>query len=109
MQNNGQTKRPPHRWKKGESGNPHGRKRKEDCLLSCIKEELSKKSINGKSTKEQMIAAALVQMAEKGNIKAIELVMEYTCVKPKTDSTVELKGGFKVIWDGNRNTVSNTP
>ena len=86
--------------KSGNTGNHHPKKA--DCLLSCIKEELAKKSLNGISTKEQMIAAALVGMAEKGNLKAIELVLEYTAVKPKSESSVELSGGFKVIWDGNR-------
>jgi len=69
-------------WVPGVSGNPKGAKKKADCLLSCIRAELAKKSANGVSTKEEMIAAALVQMAEKGNLKAIELVLEYTTVKP---------------------------
>ncbi len=94
---------------KGRSGNPKGPPRKADCLISCIKDELAKKAINGVQTKEQLIAAVLLEMATKGNLKAIELVLEYTAVKPKTDSTVELKGGFKVIWDGNRNIAGNTP
>ncbi len=84
-------------WKPGQSGNPAGRKPKADCLLSCIKDELGKNSINGQ-TKEQMIAAALVQMAERGNIKAIELVLEYTTAKPKTEAGVELKGSMVVNY-----------
>ena len=80
---------------KGNRGNPNGRPRKEDCLLDCIKTELSSKSIDGVTTKEQMIAGALVSMAEKGNLKAIEILMSYTTVKPvvRTDVTT---GGDKI-------------
>ncbi len=94
-------------WVKGVSGNPNGRKHKEDCLLSCIKSELEVLDKSGK-TKEQMIATALVQRASDGDLKAIELVLEYTAVKPKAESSVELKGGFKVLWDGNRGLANAT-
>ncbi len=89
--------------KRGEpSHNPRGRPRKPDCLVSCIKSELGKLSVNGVQTNEELIAVALVQMAAKGNLKAIELTLEYTATKPKAESAVELKGAFKVLWDGNR-------
>jgi hypothetical protein len=87
--------------KPGEPGhNKAGRPKKADCLIGCIKDELEKLSINGTSTHEQLIAQALVSMAAKGNIKAIELCLEYTTVKPKIESAVEVSGGFKVVWDG---------
>lgn len=84
--------------KPGEVRNPHGRKRKADCLISCIKAELDSKSLNGQ-TKEQMIASMLVGLAEKGNLKAIDLLMEYTIMKPaqalnlggQTDNPVAVK------------------
>ncbi len=69
--------------KSGEpSRNPNGRPKKENTLLSCIKEELDKLSLNGVQTNAQIISAALVSMATKGNAKAIDLLMEYNCIKP---------------------------
>ncbi len=90
-------------WTKGVSGNPGGRKRKEDCLLSCIKAELASTSANGVSTREQIIAKALMDAAERGNLKAIELVLEYTAIKPKTEASVEHNGGLTV------NVISHIP
>ena len=70
-------------WKPGQSGNPAGRKRKEDCLLSCIKSELAAKSaLQPKLTNEQLIAGILVDKATTGNMDAIKLLMEYTAIKP---------------------------
>lgn len=70
---------------KGEpSRNPEGRPKKADSLISCIKEELAKVSINGMSTNEQLIAGILVGKATTGDMKALDILMEYTVVKPKT-------------------------
>ncbi len=89
-------------FKKGNSGNLKGHPRKEDCLLDCIKTELNSKSLNGVTTKEQMIANALVSMAEKGNLKAIEILMSYTTAKPSIDLTSKGKAlELTVRWDGN--------
>lgn len=66
----------------GNCANPRGRPVKADCLISCIKAELEKLSENNKSTNEQLIAAALVSKAKMGDIKAIELLLEYTAMKP---------------------------
>ena len=79
-------------FKKGEVHSPNGRPKKADCLLDCIKEELAKVSLNGKDTNEQLIAAALVSMASRGNTKAIELLMSYTSTKPTAQVDVTSKG-----------------
>ncbi len=88
-------------WKKGQSGNPKGRTAKLDCLIGCIKAELEARSDKAGFTNEQLIAAVLVKKARVGNMKAIELVLEYTATKPKTENAVELKGTLLVKWDGN--------
>ncbi len=80
------------KFKKGQSGNPKGQPRKEDCLLSCIKEELGKTAINGQ-TNEQLIAGVLVSMATKGNVKAIELMMSYLHAKPTSSMELSSKQG----------------
>jgi hypothetical protein len=70
-------------WKKGVSGNPQGRKKKADCLVSCIKDELAQFVAEGsKVTKEQMIATILVGKAIAGDLNAIKLTLEYTAGKP---------------------------
>ena len=72
--------------------NPNGRPHKEDCLLSCIKDELTKTAPNGR-TNEQLIGAVLVGMATRGNIKAIELMMSYLHAKPSAGLELSTKGG----------------
>jgi len=100
-----------HPFKKGEPRYRPGRPCKADCLLDCIKDELGKKSLNGVTTKEQMIASALVSMAEKGNLKAIEILMSYTTAKPVAGIDLTSKGKaleLIVRWDGNASETSNT-
>jgi hypothetical protein len=86
----------PHRWRKGESGNPAGRKPKADCLISCIKSELAKHPYDGKATNEQLIASALVGMAAKGNLKAIEILMSFTTPKPAQGINLGGEGGVAI-------------
>ena len=69
-----------HPFEKGNHASP-GPKKKADCLLACIKEELGKVSLNGQ-TNEQLIASVLVATAARGNIKAVELMLSYLHSKP---------------------------
>ena len=93
--------RPP---KLGERRNPKGRPKKADCLIECIKSELSSKALNGISTKEEIIAGILVDKAQRGDLKAIELLMSYTCIKPTQEIGLTTKGKLELLvrWDGNR-------
>ena len=86
------------------SHNPKGRPHKADCLLECIKEELSKVSLSPGLTNEQLTAAVLVKMGTQGNLKAIELEMAYLHAKPNTKIDVNTKGLLELLvrWDGNR-------
>ena len=77
--------------KPGEVRNPKGRPRTKDCLIECIKRTLREKLPNG-LTNEEMIANMLVAMAQRGNIKAIELVLAYTTAKPTQAVDMTTKG-----------------
>jgi hypothetical protein len=73
----------PGRWKKGQSGNPKGRPRKANCLLSCIKSELEKRDNNNPElTNVELIAGIVVDKCKAGNEAMIKLLLEYTCQKP---------------------------
>ncbi len=91
------TKTFPSRWKPGQSGNPNGRKKKADCLLSCIKVELDAIPAGSTLTNEQMIAASLISQARQGNLKAVELLMEYTAIKPRIEIAGAEGGPLSVV------------
>lgn len=78
--------------KKGEVRNPHGRPRNGDCLTALLKEYLKKTCANGKTTNKELIAQALIDEAVKGNLKAIEMVLNYTDGKPKESMDVTTNG-----------------
>jgi hypothetical protein len=77
--------------KKGEVRNPRGRPSNGDCLTSLLKAYLKKKHINGVTNKD-MIAQALIDAAVRGNLKAIEMVLNYTDGKPKESVDVTSNG-----------------
>ncbi len=92
---------------KGENGggNPAGRQKAEDVLVSCLKAGLVDRSGNGK-TRAQNISDILLDMSEHGDIRAIDLVMSYTCVKPEQGNKLSGEVILRVIRDSsdNRNT-----
>jgi hypothetical protein len=71
-------------FKKGESGNPEGRPPIVKELKSFLQEKLSEPDPQqaGKSNLEA-ISGKLFLMAQKGNLKAIELIFNYAYGKPK--------------------------
>ncbi len=66
------------RWKKGESGNPKGRPKKQDSLTSLLKEEITKicPADREKRTWKELIVRATLQLAMKGNATALKEVWE---------------------------------
>lgn len=71
------------RWKKGQSGNPRGRPRKDVCITSLIKEMLDKPAdyIAPGATPDdktwcQMIAKAILLGAAKGNPAMIKELLD---------------------------------
>src|SRR5215470_9491412 len=79
------------RWKQGQSGNPAGRPRKEDCITSLLKEQLAEPNSQDpeKRTWAQCVVAAVLQSAAGGNIRAAGLVLERTEGKVKETVNVE--------------------
>ncbi|MCK5019558.1 MAG: hypothetical protein KAS32_21035 [Candidatus Peribacteraceae bacterium] len=83
--NNNNLKRGNPAWVKGKSGNPNGRPKKNACLTSLMKELLDRDAewiapgaTPDDKTWQQMIVKALLTKAAKGDIKAIELVLDRT-------------------------------
>lgn len=77
--------RPPkaHRWRKGQSGNPEGRRPASKCLDTLMLQELEGKvslTEGGREkriTKRQAIAKRIINGALKGNIRQLEFLFKY--------------------------------
>lgn len=69
----------PYQWKPGQSGNLKGRPPKDICITSLVKEFLVKEAQGGK-THAQLVAEAIVKLAEdyhfKGNVAAIRELLD---------------------------------
>ena len=59
------------RWKKGESGNPDGRK---NAYTDLIKDFSFSKV--GEKERRQVVVAKLFQLAERGDLRAIQFIIE---------------------------------
>ena len=81
------------RWKKGESGNPKGRPKKQDSLTSLLKEEINKicPADREKRTWKELMVLATLQLAMKGNATALKEVWER--LDGKTLQTGKLQRG----------------
>ena len=67
------------RWKKGESGNPAGRPKKEKLLEPLIRELLESKVLDGPHKGKEwkrLVAEALVRNLIKGNAAAIKEILQ---------------------------------
>lgn len=72
-----------HKWKKGQSGNPSGRRKGTVSLTAALKRTLTPKTLNA-------IARKLERMALAGDAQAIKLIWERLDGKPS--EKVELSG-----------------
>ena len=115
MEGTDDAKQPPinkqHRWKKGESGNPAGRKKNIDTLTALVREELKKvpvlKGKDGKlavntKTWSQLLAealpAAVLRALMNGDVKPYALLLERLEGKPQQPIDIT-SGGQKLGYD----------
>jgi hypothetical protein len=85
------------RWKKGTSGNPRGRPKKQDCLTQLLREEMQRicPADREKRTWKELIVRATLQLAMKGNPTALKEVWERLDGKV-LQTEKELGGGKQV-------------
>ena len=77
----------PHKWKKGQSGNPAGRPKKLPELRELLANVLGD-SKDGKTAAEAILMA-LRTKAVRGDVRAAELLLDRAYGKPKQDIDVE--------------------
>src|SRR5437660_7402333 len=82
------------RWKKGTSGNPRGRPKKQDCLTQLLRDEIKKicPADREKRTWKQLIVFATLQLAMKGNAAALKEVWERLDGKVLQSEKLQLGG-----------------
>ncbi len=86
-------------FKKGVSGNPKGRPKKEDCLTSIMREYLEQfdPKDEQKVTHAELVVVATVELAKKGNAAALKEVWERMDGKVKDKLEVETKDSGNAI------------
>jgi hypothetical protein len=82
------------RWKKGTSGNPRGRPKKQDCLTQLLRDEIQKicPADREKRTWKALIVRATLQLAMKGNATALKEVWERLDGKVLQNERLQLGG-----------------
>jgi hypothetical protein len=82
------------RWKKGTSGNPRGRPKKQDCLTHLLRDEIQKMCQTDwqKRTWKELIVLATLQLAMKGNATALKEVWERLDGKVLQSEKLQLGG-----------------
>lgn len=79
----------PHKFKKGQSGNPNGRPRKLPALDKLMADVLGEEKDG--ITAGEAILKALRAKATKGDVRAAELLLDRAYGKPKQTSETTLK------------------
>ena len=82
-------------WKKGESGNPKGRPKKELTIPHILREILNEE-IDGK-TRSEIIMQRVVQKAYDGDSWAVQFIADRTEGKPSQHLQVETSKPIKVF------------
>ena len=87
------------RWKKGTSGNPRGRPKKQDCLTHLLRDEIQKicPADREKRTWKLLIVRATLQLAMKGNAAALKEVWERLDGKVLQTEKLQLGVGGKQV------------
>ena len=73
----------PHKFKKGQSGNPKGRPKKLPGLDELLTEVL------GDGDAMERVLRKLLSMAEKGNLRAIEIILDRAYGKAKQEVAIK--------------------
>ena len=87
-------------FKKGQSGNPHGRPKKEYCLTDILKDQGNVEDVSteeGKISRKQAIAQKLWSMAMDGDVQALKYVYDRIDGKPKESVNLEHSGGIAYL------------
>ena len=83
----------PHKWKKGQSGNPAGRPKKLPELRELLANVLGDEK-DGKTAAEAILMA-LRAKATKGDVRAAELLLDRAYGKPKQD--IEMSANLTTV------------
>ena len=75
-------------FKPGQSGNPNGRPKKLDSLQRIIEQVMNEPGKGGKPAIYNIVHA-LIQKAEKGDIRAIQEILDRYYGKPKSSLEIE--------------------
>ena len=93
-------KKPSHRFRKGESGNPAGRPKESVSLLTILKRQLQEipKGLSSEERKQKaelLVKRQLDKAITEGDNEQIRLIWNYVEGKPK--ESVDITSGGKVI------------
>jgi len=77
-------------WKPGQSGNPKGRPKKRDSLVSLLKEALEEEYLADKKgrTWAEVLTEQLLLKAVNGDMVAQRIIWEYVEGKPKQETEI---------------------
>ena len=86
-------------FKKGESGNPKGRPRKDESLSDILRVQLNKRIAGGESKKlaKEAIVEAMIRLAVNGDLTAARMIMDRTEGTPKQTADINTQIEYTII------------